>query len=469
MRSFIGRTLLVLYTVGVAYCLFTSLHFVEFQHNPKRPSLGQAMPRGDSKHSVQRTPKREPRISNSYASVLRNPLLSPFLDSQTFPLSTSSGGILPRVFVFQDPDATCDASWEDVSTLGGKMNEMLQEVGFIRFFAQVYPYADVISLDEFLRQNRTDDSLVFLAFCPYTQGYLSRPKIETKSLFSIPLLGQLFGKSEQSDQGGYKHAYEFVNDHRQHRLVAVLEKYVRPDRIFYVSNHPISNPGWNHKLNLVRTLRVDSTVKGNRWDIIIPQSTKEDLCPVAVASTVGNEHVKDPREALIFGAGKIKWGFQFEGLRKDIFDAFNNLNKADIDCKSERSTNEYSEGFSKSKFCLIIPGDTASTSQGTRAVCAKCVPVYIVPDFRDLPYANVLDYSTFSVRVLISDFLKEGGAERLYLELQGLVENGMFRQMKDNLELVRPLFSYHEFGHRSPYLASVLSILEDNRVKDQRV
>mmetsp|Transcript_14990 Transcript_14990/g.30830 ORF Transcript_14990/g.30830 Transcript_14990/m.30830 type:complete len:467 (-) Transcript_14990:1438-2838(-) len=466
MRQFNGRALLVFCGVTVACILCTILPFFEFQHNLKSPVLGQAT----SKHSVQRTPKREPRMSNSYASVLRNPLLSPFLDSQTFPLSTSSGGILPRVFiVFQDPDAICDASWEEARALGGKMNEMLQEVGFIHFFAQVYPYGDVISLDEFLRQNISDDSLVFLPFCPYTQGYLGRPKIETKSLFSIPLLGQLFGKHEQSDEEAAKHAYKFVNNHRQHQMVAVLEKYVHPDRIFYVSNHPMFNPEWKHKLNLVRTLRVDSTVHGNRWDIIIPQSTKEDLCPVAVASTVGNEHVQDPRETLIFGVGKIKWGVQFEGLRKDIFDAFNNLNKVDIDCKSKRSINEYSEGFSKSKFCLVIPGDTASTSQGTRAVCAKCVPVYIVPDFRDLPYANILDYSTFSVRVLISDLLKEGGVERLYLELQGLVENGMFRQMKDNLELVGPLFNYHEFGHRSPYLASLLSILEDNRVKDQRV
>ena len=54
-----------------------------------------------------------------------------------------------------------------------------------------------------------------------------------------------------------------------------------------------------------------------------------------------------------------------------------------------RPREECELGFYKSKFCLIVPGDTTRTSQVSRAMCAGCVPIFVALDFRDLPFSNI--------------------------------------------------------------------------------
>ncbi|GMH91048.1 hypothetical protein TrVE_jg5021 [Triparma verrucosa] len=359
------------------------------------------------------------------------------------------GTYLPRVIVLVQREYVCNISWKEVneySRQNYKTEEMMQDVGFVEFFVHSYPHSEIMSLDQVLAAEDIADTLIFLPYCGYSQNYRVHPP------------------------DPWREATIFINNEEFHEMVRALEAKTRPDNIFYVAHHPLINPNWMHKLSLARALKVDSTIHGNRWDIVIPQSTREDHCPVSRIHETETDLVDDNKgtqEVLIFGAGTYKGGI-FANLRKSVFDALNSLDKPDVDCSNSREKVAYDKGFANSKFCLVIPGDTASTSQGSRAVCAECVPVYIIPDFRDLPFANVLDYSTFSVRWLMSDFLVEGGAERLYLQLHEMVADGTHAKMKENVATVKPLFNFHRFDNKSPYLASLLSILEDQRVRNER-
>jgi hypothetical protein len=53
----------------------------------------------------------------------------------------------------------------------------------------------------------------------------------------------------------------------------------------------------------------------------------------------------------------------------------------------------------RSTFCLMPPGETASSRRLTDAVLAGCIPVFIGPPWHEMPLAGHLNYSTFAVFV----------------------------------------------------------------------
>ena len=48
-------------------------------------------------------------------------------------------------------------------------------------------------------------------------------------------------------------------------------------------------------------------------------------------------------------------------------------------------------------FCLLLPGDTASSSRLTEIVLAGCIPVFLGPPWHAQPLAARLRYPDFSV------------------------------------------------------------------------
>jgi hypothetical protein len=126
-----------------------------------------------------------------------------------------------------------------------------------------------------------------------------------------------------------------------------------------------------------------------------------------------------------------------------------------------RTKKDYRLGFVRAKFCFVIPGDTTATSQATRAMCGGCVPIFIASDFRELPFANILNYDAFSIRVHGIDLLRSGAAEALYGNLKTMVENGTYAELRSNVMIARDFFNYHRFGSRSPYGAALVSMYQD--------
>ena len=56
----------------------------------------------------------------------------------------------------------------------------------------------------------------------------------------------------------------------------------------------------------------------------------------------------------------------------------------------------YEEGFRRSKFCLHVKGYAVNTARVSDSIHYGCIPV-ILSNYYELPFANVLDWSKFSV------------------------------------------------------------------------
>mmetsp|Transcript_37253 Transcript_37253/g.116488 ORF Transcript_37253/g.116488 Transcript_37253/m.116488 type:complete len:161 (-) Transcript_37253:352-834(-) len=131
-----------------------------------------------------------------------------------------------------------------------------------------------------------------------------------------------------------------------------------------------------------------------------------------------------------------------------------------------RTPAAYNYGFFGSKFCLVIPGDTLSTSQGARALCGGCVPVFVVSEFRDLPFASILEYGTFALRVqprevTTATTATAEGMGALVERLRELIRSGAYERLRENAWRARDFFNYYRFSLRSPYGAALASIVTD--------
>ena len=64
--------------------------------------------------------------------------------------------------------------------------------------------------------------------------------------------------------------------------------------------------------------------------------------------------------------------------------------------KNSLSSSQYQNKLQSYKYCLILKGDTTSSKRLFSAVSAGCVPV-IISDGLKLPFANIINYSSFAV------------------------------------------------------------------------
>jgi len=108
---------------------------------------------------------------------------------------------------------------------------------------------------------------------------------------------------------------------------------------------------------------------------------------------------------------------------------------------------------------------------------AGCVPVFLVADFRELPFSNVLDYSQFAIRIHGDDLLlnnhqqsgndaydndlRAKAVSSLYDRLQSMVTSGEYEQLRINVRIARDFFNYHRFGSRSPYGLAMVSMYQN--------
>lgn len=319
--------------------------------------------------------------------------------------------------------------------------ELLQEVGFIEMIRNHYPRSFAIDMDGIL----TNQSLPTISV--ETLSRLSPPP-----LLFLPMCGYLGEGTDRHPFGKHLTGADLA--------VSRLQKNIHPKHIFYIAPHPLCHP--DSFLNLIyntRRLHTDETVRGSYSDIVIPVSTTPSVCK-------GNLHGA-ARTNLLYACGS-EHSIRYKGFRSMITLLFRSLNRTDVDVSLERTQEDYESGFWRSKFCFVVPGDTTSTSQTTRAMCANCVPIFVSPDFRDLPFSNILDYSTFSLRVHPNDLLngmdndaKLVRAESLYVSLQEMISNGTYDRLRTNVAIASDFFRYSRFGSRSPYGASLVSMYQD--------
>ncbi|KAH9328917.1 hypothetical protein KI387_001025 [Taxus chinensis] len=103
---------------------------------------------------------------------------------------------------------------------------------------------------------------------------------------------------------------------------------------------------------------------------------------------------KSERTILAFFAGRE----QNSIIRQQLIDMWGNDTSMIISGKYHNSQ----EGFTKSKYCLHVKGYEVNTARVSDAIHFGCVPV-IISNHYDLPFANVLDWSKFSIVISHSD------------------------------------------------------------------
>lgn len=136
------------------------------------------------------------------------------------------------------------------------------------------------------------------------------------------------------------------------------------------------------------------------------------------------------RHKLVYFSGRI----QNSQIRQDLLTLWEN--DSDMDVFSWSPPFPYEEGFRRSKYCLHVKGYEVNTARVSDAIHYGCVPV-IISNHYELPFANVLDWSTFSVII---------NHREISLIKQRLlsVPRRMYLNMFHNLRRVRRHFSWHE-------------------------
>ena len=114
---------------------------------------------------------------------------------------------------------------------------------------------------------------------------------------------------------------------------------------------------------------------------------------------------------------------------------------------------EWLAGWSDSKFCLVIRGDTPSSHAFSNAIAGGCIPVIISSYFEQvaLPFNTTVGLETFSVRLSEFDWL-QGGVTKLVDQL-ALLDVGTVKRKLVALRQVQPLLLWN---HPQSQVASLV-------------
>ncbi|KAL0386323.1 UNVERIFIED_CONTAM: putative glycosyltransferase [Sesamum radiatum] len=135
------------------------------------------------------------------------------------------------------------------------------------------------------------------------------------------------------------------------------------------------------------------------------------------------------RNKLVFFAGRV----QNSRIRQQLLTLWGNDTSFDI--FSGHPSFSYEEGFRRSKYCLHVKGYEVNTARISDAIHYGCVPV-LISNYYDLPFANILDWSKFSIIVNQADVA-------LLKHILTSVSEQTYLNLYRNLCMVRKHFKWH--------------------------
>ena len=74
--------------------------------------------------------------------------------------------------------------------------------------------------------------------------------------------------------------------------------------------------------------------------------------------------------------------------------------KADSACALQMAYGDMLALMQRSTFCLMPPGETASSRRLTDAVLSGCIPVFIGPPWHEMPLPDYVEYTAFAVFIV---------------------------------------------------------------------
>ncbi|KAL1545608.1 putative glycosyltransferase [Salvia divinorum] len=135
------------------------------------------------------------------------------------------------------------------------------------------------------------------------------------------------------------------------------------------------------------------------------------------------------RQNLAFYAGAMN-----SRVRESLVKTWRN--DSEISVHRARLKTPYSESLLRSKFCIHAKGFEVNTARIGDALYYGCVPV-VLADHYDLPYADILNWESFSVVLSASDIPI---MKRVLLEM---VRSGEYLRLQENVVRVQKHFQWH--------------------------
>ena len=207
------------------------------------------------------------------------------------------------------------------------------------------------------------------------------------------------------------------------------------------ASHPMSGPMKVHPANLNLFIRQSFL----RTDFDFSGHSPKDITIPYYVPFHNNEFSNQMNRTLLFFAGGdnppggLRSQFQKSFLElAQRSDSETNLRDVFFTTSSSLSSKEYSRYMSRSDFCLMLRGDTASSKRLFSAVSYGCIPV-IISDWIPLPFEALLDYSHFTLRFSESSFRNADG---LLSYLRTEVGAERKASLQRNLLLARSLLLY---------------------------
>ncbi|KAJ0013787.1 hypothetical protein Pint_20128 [Pistacia integerrima] len=215
---------------------------------------------------------------------------------------------------------------------------------------------------------------------------------------------------------------EGIKDFIQHYILNISRKYSYWNRTggadhFYVACHSIGrsamDKAWTVKFNAIQVVCSSSYFLSgyiSHKDASLPQIWPRQKDPPNLASS--------KRKKLAFFAGSIN-----SPVREKLIQYWRN--DSEIYAHFGRLTTPYADELLGSKFCLHVKGFEVNTARIADSLYYGCVPV-IIANHYDLPFADVLNWKSFSIVVatldipLLKKILKEINSDK-YLLLQSNV------------------------------------------------
>lgn len=116
-------------------------------------------------------------------------------------------------------------------------------------------------------------------------------------------------------------------------------------------------------------------------------------------------------------AGKaMRWYITEKVLKNATLEGLQ-VSGIDVSCTNAEYGGKYDtfesvfECMSTSRFCLALPGDSASTRRLSEIMLAACIPVFVGPPYHSMPFHHTIDWAAAGVFFNISDYKSWLGEE----------------------------------------------------------
>lgn len=246
-------------------------------------------------------------------------------------------------------------------------------------------------------------------------------------LFFLPFSIASMRHDKRIGVGGIK---DFIKDY----ISTISHKYPFWNRTggadhFYVACHSIGRTAME-KAPEVRINAIQAVCSSSYF--LQGYTAHKDVSIPQIWPRPGVPPHRDPskRKMLAFYAGAMN-----SRVRESLVRTW--VNDTEIGVHKNRLKTPYSESLLGSKFCIHAKGFEVNTARIGDAIYYGCIPV-VLADHYDLPFADILDWRSFSVVVSTEDiaFLKK--------ILKGIVDSDEYIKLQKNVVKVQNHFQWHK-------------------------